>query len=156
MYKENQEPWQVRSMFPDVALHLETTAIIMNVREDICLRLGANFGKKNARIRIPLNDDYVLQIAPVDRGYDGYSEWFTYSQDVDPETGETVLTQSIRTCVTLLKGERPHQETIVSFTTHYPDIEETIHASMRIIFTHTGKRLTPQVRPHGKNWKKSA
>jgi len=156
MYKENQEPWQVRSMFPDVALHLETKSLIMKVREDLCLCINASWGKKNSRIRIPLNGDYILQIEPVDRGYDGYAEWFTYNQDVDPDTGASIITQSIRTCVTLLKGERPNQVAVVSFTTHCPDIEETIRSSMRIIFSHIGQRLTPQIRPQIKNWKKSA
>jgi hypothetical protein len=156
MYKENKEPWQVRSMFPDVALHLETKSIIMTIREDLQLSMMASWGKKNSRIRIPLTDEYILQIAPVDRGYEGYAEWFSYGQDVDQETGANIVTQSIRTCVTLLKGERPDQKIIVSFTTHCPDIEETIRLSMRIIFSHIGQRLTPQTRPNVKNWKKSA
>jgi len=156
MYQEKKEPWQVREMFPDVALHLETAALVMEVRDALCLEMTSYHSSKHARIRIPLEEDYFLQIEPVDRGYLGCAEWFTYTSEPD-ENGKPIITTSMRTCVSLLKGDRrPEQENLVTFTTHCGDIEETIRTSLQIVFNHTGLRLNPQVRNQGKNWKKSA
>jgi hypothetical protein len=155
MYKNTPEPWELRSMFPDVALSLETQSIKSQLRDDLQLKSSVACGPRNARVRIALNDGHFLMIQPVDQSY-GSFEWFTYSQQPD-ENGNQVVKQSLRTLVTLLKGEKkPAQEIIVSFTTHYDNIEETIRMAMRIIFTHTGQRFTPQVIGHGKNWRESA
>ena len=156
MYKDTPEPWQLRSMLPDVALHMETQTLRSNVVRDLCLKASSVCTTRTAKISIALNDDHHLIIKPGDRGYEGCYEWFTYSEGQD-ENGVRTVRQSLRTSVTLIKGDRkPDQQSILSFTTHFDTIEETIRMSMRIIFTHTGQRFTPQTLGNGKNWKKSA
>ncbi len=156
MYKDTPEPWQLRSMLPDVALNMETQSLRMQVVDDLRLKASTMCGKRSAVIRVTLNDDHYLVIKPVDRGYEGCFEWFTYVQEAD-EAGAPFTRQSIRTSVALVKGSRkPDLTELLSFTTHCADIEETIRVSTRIIFTHTGQRFTPQTQSHGKNWKKTA
>ena len=81
---KNKTEIDLRRMLPDVALRMETQLLI-----DEALNLGIKVRTSNSEktpiIRLPLTLRHSMAISPVDRGAQGFAEFFTFMPTTSPQ-----------------------------------------------------------------------
>ena len=77
MWDETPSSWQLRMAFPQEAKALEDVFVAEYIQSLglIAVKIGT---RKATNFRIKLEDNYELILSPVDKGADGYSEWFSW------------------------------------------------------------------------------
>lgn len=76
MWEENLSAWQLRMQYPSEARLLEDI-VVADCLSSLGLFTTKFGGSKTTHFRIKLDNEFELQISPVDKGRDGYSEWFS-------------------------------------------------------------------------------
>ncbi|CAN2188962.1 hypothetical protein MCERE155_00470 [Candidatus Nanopelagicaceae bacterium] len=149
MWDETPTSWQLRMAFPAEARALEDILI-----SDWLHKLGLMATKvtksKSSLFRIQLVDNYELQIAPVDKGVNGYAEWFSWHMPSHVHAGEARSEQlpesSIRAHVQLMYSDETGRSQIYSFTHHHQNVESLIRTALHSIHHDLGLKLKPQLR----------
>lgn len=149
MWDETPTSWQLRMAFPAEARALEDILI-----SDWLQHLGLVATKvaksKSSVFRIKLVDNYELQISPVDKGVNGYGEWFSWHTPshvhAGEVTGEQLPESSIRAHVQLMYSDETGRSQIFSFTHHHQNVESLIRTALHSIHHDLGLKLKPQLR----------
>ena len=132
----------LRRLFPDVALQMDTQVILHQARE-LGIRPYVNKSIKLPVLRIPLTLDHEISISPVDKGAMGVAEWFTFARPCEcPKNHPEVIS---RVHVNI-KDKMFLQSNAESFTIEAPNFEMMMRISLTIYYSITGKKLQPIVR----------
>ena len=105
---------------------------------------------KSSLFRIKLIENYELQISPVDKGINGYAEWFSWHAPSHVHAGEASASQlpesSIRAHIQLMYCDETGRSQIYSFTHHHQNVESLIRTALQGIHHDLGVKLKPQLR----------
>ena len=149
MWDETPTSWQLRMAFPREAKALEDIMISEKLQSLglVTTKLGSS---KASNFRIKLEDQYELLISPVDKGADGYSEWFTWNIPVptqqNNEFENTMPESSIRAHIQLYYSDETGRSQIYSFTHHHQNVETLIRTALKGIHHDLGLKLKPITR----------
>jgi hypothetical protein len=149
MWDETPTSWQLRMAFPREAKALEDIMISEKLQSLglVTTKLGSS---KASNFRIKLEDQYELLISPVDKGADGYSEWFTWNAPVptqqNNEFENTMPESSIRAHIQLYYSDETGRSQIYSFTHHHQNVETLIRTALKGIHHDLGLKLKPITR----------
>jgi hypothetical protein len=149
MWEENPSAWQLRMQYPSEARLLEDI-VVADCLSSLGLLTTKYGGPKTTNFRIKLDNEYELQISPVDKGRDGYAEWFSWHQrnhqhssdDCDVQMPES----SIRANIKLFYSDENGRSEIYSFTHHHQDVETLIRSAFILIHRDLGFKLNPIVK----------
>ena len=136
----------LRRLFPDVALQMDTQVILHQARE-LGIHPRVNKSIKLPVLRVPLTLDHEISISPVDKGAMGVAEWFTFTRPCEcPKDHPEIISR-----VHINIKDRLFQENnSESFTIEAPNFEMMLRISLTIYYSITGKKLQPIVRISGK------
>jgi hypothetical protein len=137
----------LRRLFPDVALQMDTQVILHQARE-LGIHPHVNRSVKLPVLRVPLTLDHEISISPVDKGAMGIAEWFTFARPCECPKDHPEVISRVHVSVT---DKMFQQSTAESFTIEAPNFEMMMRISLTIYYTITGKKLQPIVRTNGKN-----
>ena len=139
---KNKTEIDLRRMLPDVALRMETQFII-----DEALNLGIKVrisnSKKTPIIRVPLTLRHSMTISPVDRGAQGFAEFFTFMPTTSPQYNYPELISRVHIKI---YDELVEEQLSESFTIQDPNFEMILRTSLSIYYSITGKKLAPIIK----------
>ena len=146
MWEENLSAWQLRMQYPSEARLLEDI-VIADCLNSLGLSTTKFGGPKATNFRIKLDNEFELQIYPVDKGRDGYAEWFSWHQPNHEHSGENCEIQmpesSIRANIKLFYSDENGRSEIYSFTHHHQNVETLIRSALNLIHRDLGFKLSP-------------
>ena len=149
MWEENLSAWQLRMQYPSEARLLEDI-VVADCLSSLGLFATKFGGSKTTHFRIKLDNEFELQISPVDKGRDGYSEWFSWHQPNHEHSGEDCDGQmpesSIRANIKLFYSDETGRSEIYSFTHHHQSVETLIRSALNLIHRDLGFKLNPIVK----------
>lgn len=149
MWNETPTSWQLRMAFPAEARALEDI-LIADWLEGLGLVTAKVTKSKSSLFRIKLIENYELQISPVDKGINGYAEWFSWHTPSHVHAGEAGASQlpesSIRAHIQLMYCDETGRSQIYSFTHHHQNVESLIRTALQGIHHDLGLKLKPQLR----------
>ena len=135
--------------FPAEARALEDI-LIADWLEGLGLVTAKVTKSKSSLFRIKLIENYELQISPVDKGINGYAEWFSWHAPSHVHAGEASASQlpesSIRAHIQLMYCDETGRSQIYSFTHHHQNVESLIRTALQGIHHDLGVKLKPQLR----------
>lgn len=149
MWDETPSSWQLRMAFPQVAKALEDIVVADYIRSLglVSVKIGT---PKATNFRIKLEGSYELVISPVDKGGDGYSEWFTWHVPAQAQSNAncavTMPESSIRSHIRLFYSDEVGRSEIYSFTNHHENVETLIRSSLSMIHHDLGLKLKPVIK----------
>ena len=143
-------PGQLRELLPEVATAMESFVIMKAMRE-----LGIEYrpirNKRGISIQVPLSQNHVMLISPVDRGPGGIYEHTTVvkrpklrhkgapiNKNIDFEIVET-----LREHVQIFHVVDDVVTEIFSYTLHEDNMKRIIQASLESLFHNKNLTLTP-------------
>jgi hypothetical protein len=136
---KNKTEIDLRRMLPDVALRMETQFLI-----DEALNLGIKVrisnSKKTPIIRVPLTLRHSMTISPVDRGAQGFAEFFTFMPTTSPQYNYPELISRVHVQI---YDELVEEQLSESFTIQAPNFEMILRTSLSIYYSIAGKKLAP-------------
>ena len=139
---KNKTEIDLRRMLPDVALRMETQFLI-----DEALNLGIKVrisnSKKTPIIRVPLTLRHSMTISPVDRGAQGFAEFFTFMPTTSPQYNYPELISRVHVQI---YDELVEEQLSESFTIQAPNFEMILRTSLSIYYSITGKKLAPIIK----------
>jgi hypothetical protein len=149
LWNETPTSWQLRMAFPAEARALEDI-LIADWLEGLGLVTAKVTKSKSSLFRIKLIENYELQISPVDKGINGYAEWFSWHTPSHVHAGEASARQlpesSIRAHIQLMYSDETGRSQIYSFTHHHQNVESLIRTALQGIHHDLGLKLKPQLR----------
>jgi hypothetical protein len=146
MWDETPSSWQLRMAFPQEAKALEDIFVADNIQSLglVSLKIGT---RKATNFRIKLEDNYELILSPVDKGAEGYSEWFTWHvpahANTNPNSAAPMPVPSIRAHIRLFYSDETGRSQIYSFTNHHENVETLIRSALSNIHHDLGLKLKP-------------
>ena len=129
----------LRRLFPDVALQMDTQVILHQARE-LGIRPYVNKSIKLPVLRIPLTLDHEISISPVDKGAMGVAEWFTFTRPCECPKAHPEVISRVHVNIKDKIFQENHAE---SFTIEAPNFEMMMRISLTIYYSLTGKKLQP-------------
>ena len=146
MWDETPSSWQLRMEFPSVAKALEDTFVADYIHA-LGLKSTKVASRKCTNFRIQLEDNYELILSPVDKGAEGYFEWFTWHAPVHAQSNSNsappMPESSIRAHIRLFYSDENGRSQIYSFTNHHENVETLIRSALRNIHHDLGLKLRP-------------
>lgn len=136
----------LRTLFPDVALQMNTQVILRQTRE-LGIHPYVNMSIKVPVLRIPLTLDHEISISPVDKGVMGVAEWFTFARPRECSKNHPEVISRVHVNI---KDKMFLQNNAESFTIEAPNFEMMMRISLTIYYSITGKKLQPIVRTNRK------
>ena len=136
----------LRRLFPDVALQMDTQVILHQARE-LGIHPRVSRSIKVPVLRVPLSLDHEISISPVDKGAMGIAEWFTFSRSSECQKDHPEIISRVHINI---KDKMFRENNAESFTIEAPNFEMMMRISMTIYYSITGKKLQPIVRTNGK------
>ncbi len=136
----------LRRLFPDVALQMDTQVILYQARE-LGIYPHVNKSIKVPVLRIPLSLDHEISISPVDKGAMGIAEWFTFTRPSESQKNHPEIISRVHISI---KDKMFQENNAESFTIEAPNFEMMMRISLTIYYSITGKKLQPIVRTNGK------
>lgn len=146
MWDETPSSWQLRMAFPQEAKALEDIFVADYIQSLglVSVKIGT---RKATKFCIKFEDNYELILSPVDKGADGYSEWFTWHAPVHTHTSTNsdapMPEPSIRAHIRLLYSDEIGRSQIYSFTNHHENVESLIRSALSSIHRDLGLKLKP-------------
>lgn len=146
MWDETPSAWQLRMAFPQEAKVLEDTFVAEYIQSLglVSKRISA---RKITNFCIKLEDNYELILSPVDKGADGYSEWFSWHvpahAHLNPKSPAPMPEPTIRAHIRLFYSDETGRSQIYSFTNHHENVETLIRSSLSNIHHDLGLKLKP-------------
>lgn len=135
----------LRLRLPEEAFAMESLDVQLQL-SSLGLKFKPLKRKRSVSFIVQLVGGYEMSISPVDVGFGGFSEFYTWQHHRDSEDSEGELVNSIRASVAFSSPESHHDDQAVIFTIHAKDIESLIRGSLRTYFELTGKKLNPVVK----------
>lgn len=146
MWDETPSAWQLRMAFPQEAKALEDILVAEYI-QSLGLFSHKMASRKASSFHIKLEDNYELVISPVDKGADGYSEWFTWHvpshAHTNAQSASPMPEPSIRAHIRLFYSDEIGRSQIYSFTNHQENVEVLIRAALKNIHQDLGLKLKP-------------
>ncbi len=136
----------LRRLFPDVALQMDTQVILYQARE-LGIHPHVNKSIKVPVLRVPLSLDHEISISPVDKGAMGIAEWFTFTRPSECRKNHPEIISRVYISI---KDKMFQENNTESFTIEAPNFEMMMRISLTIYYKITGKKLQPIVRTNGK------
>ena len=149
MWDETPSSWQLRMAFPQEAKALEDVFVAEYIQSLglVAVKIGT---RKATNFRIKLEDNYELILSPVDKGADGYSEWFSWHTPAHAHTHSNSAAPmpepSIRAHIRLLYSDENGRSQIYSFTNHHENVESLIRSALSSIHHDLGLKLKPVIK----------
>ena len=146
MWDETPSSWQLRMAFPEEAKALEDIFVADYIQSLglVSVKIGT---RKATNFRIKLEDNYELILSPVDKGAEGYSEWFTWHEPAHANTNSNSVASmpvpSIRAHIRLFYSDETGRSQIYSFTNHHENVETLIRSALSNIHHDLGLKLKP-------------
>jgi hypothetical protein len=146
MWDETPSAWQLRMAFPQEAKTLEDTFVAQYIQSLglVSSRIGA---RKTTNFCIKLEDNYELILSPVDKGAEGFSEWFTWHVPAHAHTSTKPASQmpepTIRAHIRLFYCDENGRSQLYSFTNHHENVETLIRSALGNIHHDLGLKLKP-------------
>ena len=145
MWHNTPSPDDLRKVFPELALALETDFLCESLD-----RLGIQYirrrRKKMAIIEVAMEQGFLLRISPVDKGWDGYGEFLTWSWlHLQDEDEAPIRTCSVRAYIEIIDLNSKGEEKTIAFTTHQEDASGLISSAIDGMRHITGRSLKPIV-----------
>ena len=141
---------ELRLQLPEEAFAMESLDVHFHL-SSLGLKFKPHKRKKSISFIVQLVGGYEMSITPVDVGFGGFSEFYTWQHYRDSEESEGELVNSIRASVAFTSPESHCGHQTVIFTIHAKDIESLIRGSLRTYFELTGKKLNPIVKTNKSN-----
>ena len=149
MWDETPSAWDLRMSFPREARHLEDI-YVADWLQTLGLQSSKIATRKTTQFRIKLENNYELVISPVDKGADGYSEWFSWHVPAharSASTSESSMPEaSIRAHIRLFYSDEIGRSQIYSFTNHHQNVETLIRSALIGIQQDLGLKLKPVIK----------
>jgi hypothetical protein len=149
LWIETPTAWELRVAFPKEAIALEDI-LVADWLQSLGLTSNRVSGLKASQFRIKLEDNYELLISPVDRGAEGYAEWFTWHQPQHSHVEGKTLAQmpepSMRAYIQLFYADETGRSQLYSFTNHHQNVESLIRTALQNIHQDLGLKLKPIVK----------
>ena len=146
MWDETPSAWQLRMVFPQEAKALEDI-FVADYIQSLGLVSRKTGTRKATNFRIKLEDNYELLLTPVDKGAEGYSEWFTWHVPAhartNPNSAASMPEPSIRAHIQLFYSDETGRSQIYSFTNHHENVETLIRSALSNIHHDLGLKLKP-------------
>jgi hypothetical protein len=136
----------LRRLFPDVALQMDTQLILHQARE-LGIHPKVNKSVKLPVVRVQLTLDHEISISPVDKGAMGVAEWFTFNNQNGGSKNYPELISRVHVSI---KDKLFQQDDAESFTIEAPNFEMMLRISLTIYYSITGKKLQPVARTNRK------
>jgi hypothetical protein len=136
----------LRRVFPDVALQMDTQLILHQARE-LGIHPQVNKSVKLPVVRVPLTLDHEISISPVDKGAMGIAEWFTFAHQNNSSKNHPELISRVHVSI---KDKLFQKDVAESFTIEAPNFEMMLRISLTIYYSITGKKIQPVVRTSGR------
>ena len=134
-------------LLPDVAIKMETSVLKQQLI-DLGVKFSIKSFVKKFRIIIPTEDNFTIYIEPVDKGFDDFSEWFSWhfhrsrrSQNVSPFETVEDLHKTLRVHLKIFKND--HSKEFIGFTSHQTDLKGAIVHALEGIYNHFGVKTSP-------------
>ena len=121
----------LRRLFPDAALQMDTQLILHQARE-LGIRPRVNKSAKLPVLRVPLTLDHEISISPVDKGAMGIAEWFTFARPCEYPKDLPEIVSRVHVNV---KDKMFQQDTAESFTIEAPNFEMMLRISLSIYYS---------------------
>lgn len=154
MWEENLSAWQLRMQYPGEAKLLEDISVADSL-SSLGLLSSKFGGSKTTHFRIKLENEFELQISPVDKGRDGYAEWFSWHLPVHEHSDEVCGAQmpesSIRANIKLFYSDENGRSEIYSFTHHHQNVETLLRTALNLIHQDLGFKLNPILKRERRN-----
>lgn len=149
MWDETPSAWQLRMAFPQEAKALEDTYVAEYI-QSLGLVSARIASRKATNFRIKLEDNYELILSAVDKGAEGFSEWFTWHVPAHAHTNSGSVAQmpepTIRAHIRLFYSDETGRSQIYSFTNHHENVETLIRSALSNIHHDLGLKLKPVLR----------
>jgi hypothetical protein len=149
MWDETPSAWQLRMAFPQEAKALEDI-LVAEFLQSLGLLSNKIASRKASSFQIKLEDNYELVISPVDKGAEGYSEWFTWHvpshAHINANSAPIMPEPSIRAHIRLFYSDEAGRSQIYSFTNHHENVEVLIRAALNNIHQDLGLKLKPVIK----------
>jgi hypothetical protein len=129
----------LRRLFPEVALQMDTQVILHQARQ-LGIHPRVNKSVKLPVLRVPLTLDHEISISPVDKGAMGIAEWFTFARPCDCTRAHPEVISRVHVNVLDKMFQQGDSE---SFTIEAPNFEMMMRISLTIYYSITGKKLQP-------------
>jgi hypothetical protein len=144
MWDETPSSWQLRMEFPQEAKALEDIFVAEYLRSLglVSVKIGT---RKATNFRIKLENNYELILSPVDKGAEGYFEWFTWHAPAHAHSNSAppMPEPSIRAHIRLFYSDENGRSQIYSFTNHHENVETLIRSALSNIHHDLGLKLRP-------------
>jgi hypothetical protein len=139
----NHDAESLKLLLPDVALHMESELIRVELSEQLLLQAVVTVEGKTVCATVNLNDGYRLVFKPAVPGFDSGFYWFSWRNLTNPQTGEQLTMSEIRASVELqvFEPEADSDTNVISFGVDAYDMEHLISKALRKIRIHCGMRL---------------
>ena len=147
MWPKAVSPRTLRDSLPDVALKLESEQLRSDMHK-LGIRFATRRSRKTTCFEIDMFPHHTLRIAPVDRGVDQYSEWFSWYQET--KDGKEVLTTSIR-CYVTIKNNFEIDTHVYALTIHNDSMYDIIQCAIFHYKNFSGVEITPVTTNKRKN-----
>lgn len=141
----NHDAESLKLLLPDVALHMESELIRVELCERLHLQAVVTVEGKTVCATVTLNDGFRLVIKPAVPGFDSGFNWFRWRIFPHPQTGEPVTISEIGASVELqgCELEADPEESLISFGVDAIGMKQLISKALRKIRIHCGLRLVP-------------
>jgi hypothetical protein len=142
----NNTELDLRRLFPDVALQMDTQLILHQARA-LGIHPKVNKSVKLPVVRVPLTLDHEISISPVDKGAMGIAEWFTFNHQNGGSKDYLELVSRVHINI---EDKLFQQDKAESFTIEAPNFEMMLRISLTIYYSITGKKLQPVAKTNKK------
>jgi hypothetical protein len=141
----NHDADSLKLLLPDVALHMESELIRVELCERLHLQAVVTVDGKTVCATVNLNDGFRLVIKPAVPGFNSEVNWFRWRNFPHPHTGENVTLSEIRASVELqgCELEAGPETSLISFGVDAFGMKQLISKALRKTRTHLGLRLVP-------------
>lgn len=141
----NHDAESLKLLLPDVALHMESEMIRVELCEQLHLQAVVTVEGKTVFVTVTLNDGFRLVIKPAVPGFNSEVNWFRWHHVTNPHNGEPVTMSEIRASVELQGSELEAEPdtSLISFGVDAIGMKQLISKALRKTRTHLGLRLVP-------------
>lgn len=135
-------PTELRRMFPDAALELDSARIAHEINQTLKLQGSVSRVEKSARCQIHLANGWILEFRPISVVSDGFESWTRAVKTRYQEHGTSEIRWIFSVECILRKIAQPKEVSLV-FQVEASTVERLIKKSLYMIEKLGKKRLVP-------------
>jgi hypothetical protein len=135
-------PTELRRMFPDAALELDSARMAHEINQTLKLQGAVSKMEKSARCQIHLANGWFLEFRPMADGSEGFESWTGPVKMRDPEKGTSEI-RWIYSVECILRETAHPKDVSLAFQVEASNVERLLKKSLYMIEKLGKKRLVP-------------